>query len=147
MSKMGSHDPFEHLKHKLWLKEGSGIDPISSRVGGMQHTIRKLSTRAITFLQNSLQSEVWTQSYGPPKSHESHMWEFQDSHLGVWILGQNAIWMWSWWRGIENTIRGKVVASPKSKPWWILWVQGWPWHVLAPKMLKLCINQLVVWFL
>jgi hypothetical protein len=22
ISKMGSHDPFEYLKHKLWLKEG-----------------------------------------------------------------------------------------------------------------------------
>jgi hypothetical protein len=22
MSKMGSHDPFGHLKHKLWPKEG-----------------------------------------------------------------------------------------------------------------------------
>ncbi len=25
MSKMGSHDPFEHLKHKLWPKERSGV--------------------------------------------------------------------------------------------------------------------------
>jgi hypothetical protein len=25
MSKMGSHCPFGHLKHKLWLKEGLGI--------------------------------------------------------------------------------------------------------------------------
>jgi hypothetical protein len=25
MSKMGSHDPFGHLKHKLWPKERSGI--------------------------------------------------------------------------------------------------------------------------
>jgi len=25
MSKMGSHDPFGHLKHKLWPKEGLGI--------------------------------------------------------------------------------------------------------------------------
>jgi hypothetical protein len=26
---MGSHDPFGRLKHKLWPKEGLGIDPIS----------------------------------------------------------------------------------------------------------------------
>jgi hypothetical protein len=26
MSKMGSHDPFEHLKHKLWPKEGPGVE-------------------------------------------------------------------------------------------------------------------------
>ncbi len=25
MSEMGSHDPFGHLKHKLWSKEGSGV--------------------------------------------------------------------------------------------------------------------------
>jgi hypothetical protein len=25
MSKMGLHDPFGHLKHKLWPKEGSGV--------------------------------------------------------------------------------------------------------------------------
>jgi hypothetical protein len=25
MFKMGSHDPFRHLKHKLWPKEGSGV--------------------------------------------------------------------------------------------------------------------------
>jgi len=25
MFEMGSHDPFGHLKHKLWLKEGLGV--------------------------------------------------------------------------------------------------------------------------
>jgi hypothetical protein len=25
MSKMASHEPFGHLQHKLWLKEGSGV--------------------------------------------------------------------------------------------------------------------------
>jgi hypothetical protein len=25
MSKMGLHDPFEYLKHKLWPKEGSKV--------------------------------------------------------------------------------------------------------------------------
>jgi hypothetical protein len=25
MFEMGSHDPFEHLKHKLWPKEGLGV--------------------------------------------------------------------------------------------------------------------------
>jgi len=49
MSKMGSHNSFGHLNHKLWPKEGLGIkltislltirklgiDPISVRAGGM----------------------------------------------------------------------------------------------------------------
>ncbi len=25
MFKMGSHDPFGYVKHKLWPKEGSGV--------------------------------------------------------------------------------------------------------------------------
>jgi hypothetical protein len=46
----------------------------------------------------------------------------------------------------ENTIRGKVVGSPKSGPWWTLWICVCLWFVCAPKMLQLCTNQLVVWF-
>jgi hypothetical protein len=84
------------------------------------------------------------QSYGPVKSWKSQMLEFRDSHLGV--LGQNVIWMWASWRGIEYTIRGKVVASPKSRPWRVLWVWVCPWLVLAPKVLQLCTNHLVFGF-
>ncbi len=41
----------------------------------------------------------------------------------VRISRQNAISMWPSWRGVEYTIRGKVVASPKSGLWWVLWVR------------------------
>jgi hypothetical protein len=58
---------------------------------------------------------------------------------------QNAIWMWASWRGTKYTIRGKVVASPKFGLWWVLWVWVCPWLILTPKVLQLCINQLVVW--
>jgi hypothetical protein len=64
MFKMGSHDPFGHLQHKLWQKERSGlkigsltpdhkksgIDPTSMRVGGMRHAVGKLSMKVATFL-------------------------------------------------------------------------------------------------
>jgi hypothetical protein len=39
---------------------------------------------------------------------------FRTPNLG--IPGQNDIWVQALWPGIENTIRGKVVASPKSEP-------------------------------
>jgi hypothetical protein len=39
------------------------------------------------------------------------------------VPGQKTIWMWPPWRAVKYTIRGKVVASPKSGPWWVLWVQ------------------------
>jgi len=62
------------------------------------------------------------------------------------VSWQNAIWMWASWRGIEYTIKGKVAASPKSRPWWALWVQVCLWFIITPKVLQLCTNQLVVWF-
>jgi hypothetical protein len=49
-------------------------------------------------------------------------------------------------KGTEYTIRGKVVVSCKSGLWWVLWIRVCLWLVLASKVLKLCINQLVVWF-
>jgi len=45
---------------------------------------------------------------------------------GVLTLG---IWMWASWRGTEYIIRGKVVASPKSRPWCVLWI--WVAHGLS----------------
>ncbi len=47
-------------------------------------------------------------------------------NVGTPILGvprQNAIWMWALWRGTKYTIRGKMVGSPKSGLWWVLWVR------------------------
>jgi hypothetical protein len=55
------------------------------------------------------------QSYGPPKLQKFQLWEFQDSHLGV--LGQNDIWVSVPWPGTKYTLRGKLVASPKSRLW------------------------------
>ncbi len=59
----------------------SKITPISLCAGGMQHTIEKLLTRATTFLQTSSQSEVYMQSYGPPK-----LWDKMT--FGCWSCGQ-----------------------------------------------------------
>jgi len=45
--------------------------------------------------------------------------------MGVLIVGvsrQNDIWVLILWPGTKYTIRGKVMASPKSGPWWVLWI-------------------------
>ncbi len=107
-----------------------GITPIYLRAGDMPHIFGKLSTRAIT------------KRYGPPKSQESQFKKFQDSNLRV--LGQNDIWVLAPWPNIDNTIRGKVVVSPKFGPWWILWICVCSWLLHAPKVLQLSINQLWV---
>jgi hypothetical protein len=55
--------------------------------------------------------------------------EFRDSNLGV--PGQNDIWVLVPWPCIKNNIRGKVVGSLKSGPWWFLWIRVCPWLVRA----------------
>ncbi len=85
--------------------------------------------------------EVCTQSYGSPKSWGSSLWEIQDSHLGV--LGQNEIWVLVLWPTIEYTIRGKVVASPKFGPWWVLWIRVYMWLVCAPKCSNYALTNLL----
>jgi len=69
---------------------------------------------------------------------------FETPKLGV--LRQNDIWVQALWPSTKNNIRGKVVASPKFRPWWVLWVCVCTWLIRAPKMLQLRTNQLVVWF-
>ncbi len=59
------------------------------------------------------------------------------------VVGQNDIWVMASWPSIKNIIRGKVVACPKSGPWWILWVCICPWLVYAPE----CSNYALTNFL
>jgi len=61
----------------------SGIDPIYLTINNVPHTIGKLSTRATTLFQIALQSKVCSQSYGAPKSQESPLARFRDSHSRV----------------------------------------------------------------
>jgi hypothetical protein len=122
----------------------SGINPIPVCVDGVRHTVGKILRRATSLLQNLSQSKVWAGSYELPKSRESKPGQFQDSSLGV--SGIKAIWVRVRQSNAENTIWGKVVASPEFGPWWVKWIrvardlfqhQGcfWRWN-----------NQLVVSF-
>jgi hypothetical protein len=66
---------------------------------------------------------------------------FGTPNLGV--LGQNDIWVLAPWPNIENIIRGKVVASPKSTLSWVLWVHVCLWLVCAPKVLIYALTNLL----
>jgi hypothetical protein len=57
---------------------------------------------------------------------------------------EKAIWMWPPWRGTKYTIRGKVVASPQVRAVVSFVSLRCPWLVLAPKVLQLCTNHLVL---
>jgi hypothetical protein len=77
-------------------------------------------------------------------SNNPNFGNFRTLKLG--ILGQNDIWMYPPWLITKNTIRRKVVPSPKSGLWWVLWIRVCPWLIRVSKVFQLCINQLVIWF-
>jgi hypothetical protein len=146
MFKMGSHDPFGHLKHKLWPKEMPGVKlaiwlpTIKSRESILFPYVQVVCDILLESFRRGLQrcfkphlnqrfahKVMGSQNRGSPN--------FENFGIPKWVLKQNVIWMWVSWRDTKYTIRGKVVVSPKSGPWWVLWVQICPWLVLAPKVL------------
>ncbi len=87
-------------------------------------------------LWNSLQPEVCTKSYEPPKWWSLNFKNFGTLDLGV--LGQNDIWVQPLSPSAKNTIRRKVVASPKSVLWWVLWVRASCYCLLSNNFLSMC---------
>ncbi len=119
----------------------SRIDPIYLAADNLRHIVEKLSTRATTLLQTAPQSEVGSQSYGAPKSQESRLARFWDSHLGV--------------PGEKNHLdvgpvercrvyyKGEGGAFPQVRAVVSLVCLCCLWLVLAPKVLQLCTNHFV----
>jgi hypothetical protein len=124
MSKMGSHDPFGYLKHKLWPKEGQGI-----KLSIWLLIIKRWESPLFTYVQVACHislksSQWWLQIFfrthfnwrsthkimGLQRFKSPNFDNFRTPNLGM--SGQNDIWVHASWLGIENAIRGKVVASP-----------------------------------
>jgi hypothetical protein len=155
---MGFHDPFEYLKKKLWSKEGPRVKlPIWFLTTKSQELPRFICVQVACCI--SLKRFWWrlqlclrfhfnykfAQEVMGLQNHVNlNLKNIRIPNLG--ISGQNDIWVLASWPSKKNIIRGKVVASPKFAPWWILWVRVYPWLVRAPKVLQLCTNQLIVWF-
>ncbi len=72
------------------------------------------------------------------------LWRPKVARVPTLATGQKTIWMRFSQRGAEYTIWGKVVASLESGLWWVLWVWGCPWLVLAPKVFQLCTNHFML---
>jgi hypothetical protein len=156
MSKMGLHDPFGYSKHKLWPNERSGVNlPIWFPTTKSQVLLRFTCVQVASHILLEISRQ------GLQLCFKSHLnWRFAEKvmnfqscrcpnsmnfkTLKLGVPGQNDIWVLASWPSTENTIRGEVVASPKSEPWWALWICVCPWFVRAAKALQLCTNQLVV---
>jgi len=116
MSKMGSHDPFGHSKHKLWPKEGPGVKLtiwLPTTKGWESPWFSCVQVTCQISLESSWQGLQlcfklhfnWRFAHkvmNIPSDESFNFWEFRDSHFGV--LKQNDIWVLAPWPGIENTI-------------------------------------------
>jgi hypothetical protein len=148
---MGSHDSFGHLKHKLWSKEGWKI-----KLPNWLLTTRSRESPQFPCVQVACNIQLEKSQWGLQPCFRPHLDQrfahkvmalqnykspnFENfrtkCHLDVGPMASHTVYI----------IKGNVVASPKSGPWWVLWVRICPWFVLAPKVLWQCTNQLVVWF-
>jgi hypothetical protein len=153
MFKIGLHNLFGHLKHKLWPKEGLGI-----KLAVWLPTIKsRESTRfaCVYVACDLLLKSFW---WGLQLFLRLHLnWRSVREVMGPKIAripimgisglpGQNVIWMWASWRGTKYIIRGKVVASTKYGPWWVLWVRVCSWLILAPKVSNYALTNLLFSF-
>jgi len=146
---MGSHDPFGHLKHELWPKERSGVkltiwlptlkvenypNVFSYRWSATYHW--KYLDKGYNFSSNfisikGLHKKLWAPKVAKvPTLRMSFAW-------------QNDNWVLVPWQRTKYTIRGKVVASPKSRPWWVLWICVCSWFVHAPKCFNYALTNLL----
>jgi hypothetical protein len=139
MSKMGSHCSFGHLKHKLWAKERLGVklavwlpttkNRESTRQSGRFPCVQVMCNIPLKIFQRGLQlcfkphrDQRSAQEIMRPQSRESPGWcnfrtPFCESR------DKKPFGCGPPWRSAKYIIRGKVVASPKSGPWWVLCVR------------------------
>jgi hypothetical protein len=122
----------------------SGIDPKYLAAEDLRHTVGKLSTRATTFLQTALRSEVFSQSYGASKSRESRRAGFRDSHAGVaGVPGEKSHLDVGPVESHKVYYKGEGGGFPQVRAVVSLVCPCYPWLVLAPKVLQLCTNHFV----
>jgi len=141
MSKMGSHDPFGHLTHKLWPKERSKV-----KLTIWLPTIKSRESPRFPCVQVAFHIPLENSRQGVQLFFRLHLnRRFAHKIMGSQSRGspQKDIWVLVIWLGIKYTIRGKMVASPKFEPWWVLWVQICSWLVLAPKCSNYALTNLL----
>jgi hypothetical protein len=157
MSEMGSHDPFGHLKHKLWPKEGSGVKltiwfpttksqelPQFPCVQVMCHIVLESSQRGLQLFfkphlnQRFAHKVMGLQSFRSPN--------FGNFELPLGSLGTK------WHLGVGPMARhreyykGEGGGFPQVQTMVSLVNLCLSWFICAPKVFQLCTNQLIVWF-
>jgi hypothetical protein len=135
---MAFHEPFGYLQHKLWSKERPGVKlafwlrPL--KVGNwpdflawrQRATYRwKALNKGYNFALDLITIEGLHKKLCALKVARILVVAISRLPLGS-PETKKVIWMWPLWRGAKYTIWGKVMASPESGLWWVLWVQNRP---------------------
>ncbi len=155
MSEMGSHDSFGHLKHKLWPKEGLGVEWVvrlpttksreSTQFPYVQVTCDipwKALNKGYQFALNlisikGLHAKLWAPKVtgaptlvisGPPLRNPK-----TKCHLDVGLVERHRVYY-----------KGEGGGFPQVWAVVSLVDSSYPWLVLAPKVLQLCINHFVL---
>jgi hypothetical protein len=128
---MGSHDPFGHLKHKLWPKERLGV---------------KLPNWQFDFWPLKIKNRP---DFLACRWHATYRWKALDKgyNFALGFISIEGLHTKLWGPKVTRvpTLRisrlpfgspetkchldvglvesHKVVASPKSRPWWVLWIR------------------------
>jgi hypothetical protein len=152
---MGLHDPFGHLKHKLWPKEESGVKlavwfpttksweltkfpcmqvmcdmPLETLNEGYNFGLYLISIRGLhTKLWGPKTARVPTLAISglPFESLET------ESHLDVGLVERHIVYY-----------KGQGGGIPQVRPVVNLVNPSCSWLILAPKVLQLCINHFVL---
>jgi hypothetical protein len=119
----------------------SGIDPIYLAADDVPHTVGKLLTKTTTLLQTALQSKVCSQSYRAPKSWESRLVGFRDSHAG--FPGEKSHLDVGPVERSKVYYKGEGGGCPQVRAVVSLVCPCCPWLVLAPKVFQLCTDHFV----
>jgi hypothetical protein len=152
MFKMASHEPFRHVQHKLWSKQGSGVKlTTKSRESTWPHGVQVECDTLLESSQGELQlcfrphpnrrfqlGIMSTQSPANPNhdSFQTPPWESQEKKpFGCKCMGKH-----------KKYYMGKVVASPEFGSWWVKWVRVARGLSQHPKCFRMWTNQLVGWF-
>jgi hypothetical protein len=147
MFKMASHEPFGHLQHKLWSKEGSGfklpvwLPTTKSRESTRSRCVQvdcdtplKSSWGELQFASNlisigGLSWELWASKVPGVQTGIVSRFHLRSlgtkSHSNVGAAGKR-----------KEYYMGEGGGFLESGPWWVLWIQSCPWLVLAPRVLQ-----------
>jgi hypothetical protein len=152
---MGLHDPFGHLKHKLWLKERSKVKLviwIMTTKSQESPQFPCVQVKCNILLESLNEGYNFALDFISMRGLHTKLWA--PKVVGVLVVGISGLTLGSlepkWHLGAGLVARHKVYYKgegggfPKSGLWWVLWVWVCPWLILTPKMLQLCTNQLVV---